>query len=200
MKKNLFILIVTAALIGGAFSFFHSRKDNDDVAGANTAQGESADKRTNIITENSAKYQPKGEQDNSKGPSIGAKAAIVVDQETNEILYSKNIHRSLPPASIIKVLTFATALEVYQPDDLVTITENASVQISNKINMKPGEKIKVSDLLYGMMMISANDAAYALADGAEGGFDRFVALANERVALLGLKAVSYTHLKLPTKA
>ena len=53
--------------------------------------------------------------------------------------------------------------------------------------MKPGEKLRTADLLYGLMMISANDAAYAFADATKGGFDKFLELANEKVSLLGLK-------------
>jgi D-alanyl-D-alanine carboxypeptidase len=52
--------------------------------------------------------------------------------------------------------------------------------------MKPGEKLKLSDLLYGLMMISANDSAYAIADATDGGFDKFISLANEKVTQLGL--------------
>jgi serine-type D-Ala-D-Ala carboxypeptidase (penicillin-binding protein 5/6) len=57
--------------------------------------------------------------------------------------------------------------------------------------MKPGEKLKLSDLLYGLMMISANDAAYAIADFHQDGFEGFISRANNRVRLLGLFKHNY---------
>lgn len=188
MKKNFLILILLAALVGGAFSYIYTHKDkmSEQVAGVN-AEDLSQEERDKLIAQNIDKYQPKGDHSNTSGPTVAAKTAIVVDQKTNEIIYAKNIDRALPPASVIKMLTLSVALELHDPDDLIEISQHASEQISNKINMKAGEKIKLSDLLYGLMMISANDAAYAIADDTEGGFDRFVELANDKVALLGLK-------------
>jgi D-alanyl-D-alanine carboxypeptidase len=190
MKKRLLLIIITTALIGGAFSFIYPRRDaifTKKVAGSITNGDQMKINEGKIIAENSANYQPRGDIDNSPCPTVSAKAAIVVDQETNQVLCAKNAHQSLPPASVIKMLTFSIALENFKEDDLIEISENASIQISNKINMKPGEKIKLSDLLYGLMMISANDAAYAIADATDGGFDRFLEMANEKVRLLGLK-------------
>jgi len=189
MKKRLLITAIVLALLGGAFSFAYLNWYNEkrQVAGSISAEELSKSEEEKLIKENTEKYQPKGETTNTPGPIVSAKSAIVVDQATNEIIYAKNVHQTLPPASILKMLTLSMALELFEEDELIEISENASVQISNKINMKPGEKLKISDLLYGLMMISANDAAYAIADATEGGFERFIELANQKVKRLGLK-------------
>lgn len=190
MRKRLLLIIIILALAGGAFSFFYVRKESlfSGKVARSANKGElSGTERERIISENMAKYQPKSGSKEIEGPVVTAKSAIVVDQNTNTILYSKNMHEALPPASIIKMLTFSMALEKFEENELIEISENASVQVSNKINMKPGEKMKLSDLLYGLMMISANDAAYAIADASDDGFEGFIKAANDKVEMLGLK-------------
>ncbi|MDD3678669.1 MAG: D-alanyl-D-alanine carboxypeptidase [Patescibacteria group bacterium] len=186
MKKFFAFFLIAAALIFG-FLWVNGDPRNDGYVAGITDQEELREKE-NLIRDNTEKYQPKfTKKTKEEEINISAKSAIVVDQETNEILYAKNIDQKLPPASIIKILTFIIAKEVYQENDLIEISQHASEQISNKINMKAGEKIRTSDLLYGLMMISANDAAYALADFYKDGFDGFVNLANRKVEQLGLK-------------
>lgn len=191
MKKRLIILFLIAALFGGAFSFLYPRINSSEklVSGRADMGNELSQKEEErLIKENTAKYQPKiTNKTKVNGLNVAAKSAIVVDQNTNEIIFSKNINEKMHPASIIKVLTFITAMEVYKENDLIEISEFSSQQIANKISMKPGEKLKLSDLLYGLMMISANDAAYAIADYYKDGFDGFVGLANKKTNLLGLK-------------
>ncbi|MDD3480861.1 MAG: serine hydrolase [Patescibacteria group bacterium] len=188
MKKIIIYFIIATGLLGGAFTFFkyNTRTSDAEVTNLESQEDLSEKEREELIAKNVERYQPKGDKENSKGPGITAQSAIVVDEETNEVLYAKNVHKKMPPASIIKMLTFSLALEVYNVDEKIEITEHASKQISNKINMKAGEKMSLSDLLYGLMMISANDAAYAIADAYEGGFEAFIELANEKIALLGL--------------
>ena len=99
----------------------------------------------------------------SPDQDLTARAAILVDSSTGNILYQKDPHDKLPPASITKVATIAVALENLKKDQLVTISEKAAGQEPNKIVMKAGEKLRAEDLFYGLMMISANDAAWAIA-------------------------------------
>lgn len=188
IRKGIFITILTLAAIGGAFSYiyFGDRAQGQVAGKIDRSEELSQTEEDNLISENIAKYQPQGDISNSSGPAITSKSAIVVDQKTNEILYAKNIQKPLPPASIIKMLTLAVALERFDEDELITISDHAAGQIPNKITMKPGERIKLSDLLYGLMMISANDAAYAIADADNDGFEGFVTAANEKARLLGL--------------
>lgn len=145
-----------------------------------------------LIAENTKKYQPQETANTAKsGLDLKTKSAIVVDESTNIILYQKDPNLKLPPASITKISTIAVALENLKKEDVITISDKAANQEPNKIVMKVGEKIKVNDLLYGLMMISANDAAYAIAESIPGGYDKFMSLMNKEVKLLGLKNTTF---------
>ncbi len=142
----------------------------------------------NLIKENAIKYQPKFDwiKNNTFDMTLTAESAIVIDQETGQVIYNKEVHKQLPPASITKVLTLITVLENIKTDKLCTVSQQAADTQPNKIVMKAGEKMKVDDLLYGLMMISANDAAEVLAECYDGGRDKFIAKMNEKIRLLGL--------------
>jgi D-alanyl-D-alanine carboxypeptidase len=144
------------------------------------------------IKANTEKYQPKETAKTAKDSlELSAKSAIVVDENTGDILYEKNPHQKLAPASITKILTLSVALENLKKDQAITISQKAADQEPNKIVMKAGEKLKLEDLLYGLMMISANDAAYAVAESVPGGFDAFIKLMNNKVQMLGLKDTNF---------
>jgi len=146
----------------------------------------------NQIAENTALYQPKaGEKTKEVGLDISAKSAILVDESTGKILYQKSSHLKLPPASITKVATIAVALENLKKDQLITISDTAANREPNKIVMKVGEKLRAEDLFYGLMMISANDAAWAIAESVPGGFDGFRKLMNEKARNLGLTDTNF---------
>jgi D-alanyl-D-alanine carboxypeptidase len=106
-------------------------------------------------------------------------------------LFEKNPHQKLAPASITKILTLSVALENLKKDQMITVSQEAADQEPNKIVMKAGEKLQLEDLLYGLMMISANDAARAIAESVPGGFDSFIKLMNNKVRLLGLKDTNF---------
>lgn len=185
-KKTIF-LIVGAIIILGAIFFMSNRLivKGDNTAGTKSRAQLAREEKE--IKNNIKLYQPKvTNRTKEEGLDISAASAIVVDQKTNEVIYHKNPKEKRPPASIIKILTFAMALELFEENEYIEITQFASEQISNKINMKAGEKLRISDLLYGLMMISANDAAYAIADATDGGFDSFVKKSNQKTKLLGL--------------
>lgn len=186
-KRFLPVVIVTGIIFVLVFFMFLAKEGalNKEVAGSSEI---SKQEKERLIKENTKKYQPqKTSKTQESGLDLSAISAIVVDQETNEIIYQKNSQEQLPPASIAKVLTFSIVIEQFKPEKYITISQRASEQISNKINMKPGEKLKTSDLLYGLMMISANDAAYAFADAYPGGFEKFMKAMNSKVEILGLK-------------
>lgn len=184
MKKKLVVIALTILIVFLTIFAIKNRQDAKTLGAVNQGKKEQEEDSIKIDPK---KYQPqKTSQTDETALDLSAKSAIVVDQDTNEIIYQKNPHAKLPPASITKVLAFSVALEKFKKDDYITITQFASEQISNKINMKAGEKLKLDDLLYGLMMISANDAAYAIADASKGGFDTFVADMNKKSKKLGL--------------
>ena len=121
-------------------------------------------------------------------PNIQASAAILVDPDTGRILFQMNAHRELPPASTIKLLTALVALINFDPHRTVTATSGALTQAwdESKMGLHPGDRLNVEELLTGMLMVSANDAATVLAVDTVG-MERFVATMNAQAAELGLR-------------
>lgn len=119
--------------------------------------------------------------------SVNAKSCIVLDANTNEVLYAQNIHERLLPASITKILTCITVLEHYPLDDVVIINNAINQCTGSKIYLMPGYVITVKDLLYGLMLNSGNDAALALALHLSNNEDDFMVLMNATAKKIGMK-------------
>jgi len=141
-----------------------------------------------LIESNKAKYYPKTDwlESHPQDLQLSSKGAIILDYETNQVLLDNNMHTKLPPASITKVLTSLIALENFKPDQLCTVSQEAADTEAFKIVMNAGEQMTVRDLVYGMMMISANDAAEVIAECDPGGKKAFIDKMNEKVKELGL--------------
>lgn len=123
-----------------------------------------------------------------EGPAITAKSAVLMDAATGTILYAKNIHEKMYPASTTKMLTCLIAAEKLDLSDTITFSESAIAAVpadGSNIGMSVGETITVEEALYGLMVGSANECANALAEKAAGSIDAFVALMNEKAAELG---------------
>ncbi len=116
-----------------------------------------------------------------------AEAAGLFDITDHETLYAKNVHEKLFPASTTKILTAYIALKYGNPDDLVTVTEeNVTLESgSSHCGLKAGDTISVRELLYGLLLKSANDAANVLADYISGSTEQFAELMNKEAKLLG---------------
>lgn len=104
-----------------------------------------------------------------------------------ETVYAKNVHEKLYPASTTKILTAYVVLKHGNLDDVVTVSkENVALESdSSNCGLKAGDRISVKNLLYGLMLKSANDAANALADYVSGSTEGFAQLMNEEAQLLG---------------
>ena len=128
--------------------------------------------------------------ENTNNPEVDmslAEGAGLFDISNYETLYAKNVHEKLYPASTTKILTAYVVLKHGQLEDVVTITsENIALESdSSHCGLKAGDKISVKELLYGLMLKSANDAANALADYVSGSTDNFAELMNKEAKLLG---------------
>lgn len=124
-------------------------------------------------------------------PSIGAPSAVLADLDTGEILFAKAEHAPRPIASVTKVMTALLTLERTDPHDVVVVDPAAvfakdDYGASTTLGLRPGERVSVEDLLYGLMLASANDAAVALAIHIAGSEQAFVDLMNRRAARLGM--------------
>ena len=135
---------------------------------------------------------PAGAAGAASPPPFAAKAVLVADGQTGEILYSYNADARLPMASITKVMTALVVLERARPGELVTVGRQAPAVGEASIGLREGEQLSVRDLLAAALIPSANDAAYALASYVgEGSAEKFVALMNERAEKLGLSNTRY---------
>ncbi len=136
----------------------------------------------NVKTAQAAEYWP----DNV---STVSRAAIVMEQETGVILYEKNIHATYYPASITKILTALVALENSQLDEIVTFSKDAVYKNegdTSHISRDVGEQMTMEQCLYGMMLESANECAYAIAEHVgDGDVNKFVDMMNEKARELG---------------
>lgn len=117
---------------------------------------------------------------------ISAQAAILVNYETGEIIYSKRSKDKLPAASTIKMMTALVVLESAKLSDIYTVSKKAAEVGEDAMGLTEGEKVKVGDLLYGLMLPSGNDAAVTIAEGVAGSEDAFVVLMNRKARELGL--------------
>lgn len=123
-----------------------------------------------------------------EGPAITAKSAVLLDAGTGTILYAKNIHDKMYPASTTKMLTCLLAAENLNLKDTITFSESAIAAVpadGSNIGMSVGETITVEEALYGLMVGSANECANALAEKTAGSIDAFVDMMNEKAAELG---------------
>lgn len=116
-----------------------------------------------------------------------AESAGLFDISNLETVYTKDVHKKLYPASTTKILTAYIVLKYGKPDDVVTVTrENISLEKdSSNCGLKTGDQISVKDLLYGLLLKSANDAANVLADYISGSTEQFALLMNDEARALG---------------
>jgi serine-type D-Ala-D-Ala carboxypeptidase (penicillin-binding protein 5/6) len=119
-------------------------------------------------------------------PDVDARAYLVMNGATGEVLLARNAHDRLPIASITKLMTVLVALDRSKPADAVTVDRAAAGVTGSTIHLRAGEKLHVRDLLAGALIQSANDSAVALAAHVSDG-RRFADLMNQRAAALGLK-------------
>jgi D-alanyl-D-alanine carboxypeptidase len=119
--------------------------------------------------------------------NISAVSAVVLDGNTGKILYAKNPHLKIPPASTVKLVTAMVVLDNLSLDTKVKISRHAAQTLSVGPTLYRGEVYTVKDLLYLMLMKSSNQAAVALAEAVAGSEDRFAILMNKKVESLGLK-------------
>ena len=120
-------------------------------------------------------------------PSVVGESAILIDETSGAVLYEKDPHAHLAPASVTKIMTALIALERGNPDDRVEVNiDSRTMRGSTVMGLIPGERLSLEDLLYGMMLPSGNDAALAIAEHISGSTPNFVALMNQRANELGL--------------
>ncbi len=120
-------------------------------------------------------------------PEVAARAAVLMNPVTGEVVYAKEPHLRLPPASTTKVLTAVVALERLHPYSRLLVSQRAASTAPSRIGLKTGEIVSTQDLLYGLLLKSGNDAAEALAEGAGGSVEGFSELMNAKAWQIGAR-------------
>lgn len=127
-----------------------------------------------------------------EAPRVAARAWLVANGATGEVIAARNANARLAPASITKLMTAIVVLDHARPDDLARIGPLAASVGESTVHLRPGERLPVRDLLAAALIQSANDAAYALAAHVAGGdIARFVRLMNRKAAALGLRETHF---------
>lgn len=116
---------------------------------------------------------------------IGAGGAVIMDADTTRVLSAYNAHVRLPMASTTKIMTALVALENSSLDDIVTVPKEAYGTEGSSMYLNLGEKIRMEDLLYGLMLSSGNDAAVTIAIHLGGSVEGFARMMNDKAAQLG---------------
>ncbi len=129
-------------------------------------------------------------------PEIGCRAAYIADPVSGKVFYEKNAHEKMYPASTTKILTALLVLENCEADDIVTVSRRAVEMRPDgytSANLQPGERLSVYTLLQALLIPSANEAAYALAEHVSGSVAAFADLCNARAAQLGCETLHFVN-------
>lgn len=130
--------------------------------------------------------------------NISSKSAILMDVGSGQILYEKDAHKKLPPASVTKVMTMLLIVEALDSgkiklDDEVQVSETASSMGGSQIFLEPGETQKVDTLLKGIAVASANDACVAMAEHLAGSVEGFVDRMNAKAKELNMNDTHFAN-------
>ncbi len=125
--------------------------------------------------------------------AVSAKAALAVDVDADQVLYSWRPNEPLPPASTVKLMVALVVAQRANLDTLVIVSSRAADTPGSRMGLAAGESLTVRDLLYGLLLPSGNDAAVALAEHISGSEEAFVKVMNETAASLRLKGTLFTN-------
>lgn len=124
-------------------------------------------------------------------PAVTARAAVLVDASTGQILYDKHAHERRPPASTTKIMTALLALESCDPGRPVTVSSRAASTKGSSMHLRAGEVLTLEQLIYGALMRSGNDACVAIAEHVAGSESTFVMFMNIKAGFLGAVGTSF---------
>ncbi|WP_374719757.1 D-alanyl-D-alanine carboxypeptidase family protein [Parageobacillus toebii] len=146
----------------------------------------------------SANVHAEEKKTNTRGVQLAndAKSAILIERDTGTVLYEKNAHEKLPPASMTKIMTMLLIMEAIDKGELsykekVRASEYAASMGGSQIFLEPGEEMTVDELLRGIAIGSGNDASVAMAERIAGSEEAFVEMMNKKAKELGLKNTSF---------
>ncbi len=124
---------------------------------------------------------------------LTAKSAIVIEASTGEVLFEKNAEERNYPASTTKMMTIITALEAGNVSDVVTASPNAAATEGSSMDLLVAERLKLQDMLYGVALVSGNDAAVAVAEHISGSVGEFARLMTDKAHAIGALRTNFTN-------
>jgi D-alanyl-D-alanine carboxypeptidase (penicillin-binding protein 5/6) len=125
---------------------------------------------------------------------LTARAALLMDAKTGRILYQRDADLRLPPASTTKLLTAIVTLESSRKlKEMLTVSKTATLVPASKLYLTPGQSISIEDLLYGILLSSANDASMVLAEGIGGSVARFADMMTKKAHEIGATNTNFTN-------
>ncbi len=124
-------------------------------------------------------------------PEVTAKAAALIDADSGRLLYGKDSDTRYPMASTTKIMTLLYTLETSNLSDVVTVSKRAAGQPKVRLGMREGQKFRLEDLLYGLMLESYNDCAVAIAEHVSGSVEQFCQEMTLKARNMGLKDTQF---------
>lgn len=131
-------------------------------------------------------------------PEIPVPCAVLMERDTGSVLFEKNPHEKLQPASVTKVMTLLLVMEALDSgkismDDTVTVSPYAASMGGSQVYLEPGETMSIHDMLKATVIASGNDSAVALAEHVAGSAEGFVSMMNQRAAELGMQDTHFVN-------
>lgn len=132
------------------------------------------------------------------GPEVAAPSAILMEAATGTVLYEKNSHERLAPASVTKIMTLLLVMEALESgriswEDTVIASEAAAAKGGSQVYLEAGEQMTMDDMLKSVVVSSANDCATALAEHIAGSESAFVSMMNQRAQELGMNDTKFVN-------
>ena len=137
------------------------------------------------------------------GPEVSAPSAILMEAATGTVLYEKNSHERLAPASVTKIMTLLLVMEALESgriswEDTVIASEAAAAKGGSQVYLEAGEQMTMDDMLKSVVVSSANDCATALAEHIAGSESAFVSMMNQRAQELGMNDTKFVNCTMPS--
>lgn len=185
MKKKWLALLAVAGIFCGSLTASAKETYIYDVTDANEP-----------FLEDDSEWVPTAAAVSEAALAVGGKSAVLLEQETGEMLFAKNAHEQLPIASVTKIMTLLLVMEALESeqikiDETVVCSKTAASMGGSQIWLEEGEQMTVDELLKAAVIVSANDACAALAEHLCGTIEQFVLRMNERAKELGMQDTTF---------
>ncbi len=126
-------------------------------------------------------------------PQVEAEAAVLMVGGTNQVLFAKNPYGTMYPASTTKIMTLITALEKGDPNSIVTVSSSAAACDGSSLELNAGDRLTLRNAETGMMLVSGNDAAEAIAANVAGSIPAFVDMMNANAIRIGARNTHFSN-------